>query len=352
VSRKIIAAILASALLVACEAHQSVVPQGPPQGLAPSTRALAAAQPYLFAIPEKTNEIKWGRESSTALLKVITKGISEPAAVAAAANGIVFVANKGNSSITGYASPLYSGKAPGSLLFTTTTFLPTGPAAPPLALSVDERSNVFALLPYNIINEYVPPGYRLARWFRVPATVSSFVEASGGLYTSASAAVWIFSYPRSSTKGINVNPYSNIDPIALGLDQKRNLYAADGYLNQIFIYGHWRLGKPPIKTVKYGACCKHEIGRRLGDQSLLVSSSLYLYLIQRNEKVVQYAPPDYTGITLIARGGSPKSAAIDAQGNLIVVNGSGGIGLYQVPAGKLLKTISPTTNFKAVATVP
>jgi hypothetical protein len=322
----------------------------------------AVAANYLFAIPSGQNEVRWGKYPypGNTLPKMITNGLSQPDALAAAPDGEIFVANEGNGTVTGYASPLYSGKAPGTLLHTIRTLLPTGSSTFPIAMRVDTHNDLFVLVQYNVINEYAPPQYHQVRSFTLPGTVLGFFAIGHGVLFAATpnGTVVIWVPPKYAVKTICVpsgcDYYYYGNAVAIALDANRNLYAADGLKHVVYVYAAFHYLKNPVKTFTYGPCCSGKIGVRMGDQNLLASASSDVYLVLR-DKIVQYASPDYTQTTVI-KNGKTDSALIDGLGNLVVTNNgpakAGGISLYHLPSGTLYKTISATTTFTALASLP
>jgi hypothetical protein len=353
---KRVLAALAFVALAGCQSVHNFVPASSPLLPSRGSSSSATAANYLFAIPSGRDEVRWGKYPyrGNTLPKIITSGLSQPDALAAAPDGEIFVANKGNDTVTGYASPLYSGKTPGTLLHTIRTLLPTESSTFPIAMRVDAKNDLFVLVQYNVIDEYAPPQYRQVRSFTLPGTVLAFSAIGNGeLFAEGFTNVYVFSPPRYAAKSIYLPAYYG-DPVVFALDPKRSLYVADGRLHVVFVYAPLRYFKAPGKSFKYGPCCSGKIGVRMGDQSLLASASSDVYLVL-HRKIVQYASPDYTQTTII-KNGKTDSALIDGLGNLVVTNNgpakAGGISLYQLPSGTLYKTISPTTTFTALASLP
>jgi hypothetical protein len=315
---------------------------------------------YFFAIPSGLDEVRWGKYPypGNALPKTISSGLSHPDALAAAPDGEIFVANKGNDTVTGYASPLYSGKAPGTLLHTMKTLLPTGRSAFPIAMSADADNDLFVLVRYKVVNEYAPPHYHQVRSFTLPAKVLAFTAIGHGRLFAATAlgSVLVFAPPKYAVERIFVptdGSYYYGNPAAIALDPSRNLYVADGLKHVVYVFAGFHYLEGPIGSFTYGPCCNAKIGVRRGDQNVLASAS-DVYLVLR-DKIVQYAAPDYTQTTII-KNGKTDAALIDGLGNLVVTNNgpakAGGISLYQLPSGALYKTISPATTFTALASLP
>jgi hypothetical protein len=236
--------------------------------------------------------------------------------------GELFVANQDDNTVTGYATPNYSGRKPGALL----TVISKGISAP-CGLAVDRKNDLFVENGYGgtTINEYAPPYKRLTHKFSVGCGIGWFAESpDDDLFVQACFVVYEYVRPRWQRRQIS-NGVNN--PTIIAFDPKADLFVANLGNSTITEYRCCTYGGPPIKTVSAAFYSLVD---------LYVYRDYICFVNKANSTIVCLEPPKYAHALTISTGlSSPGYAVVDAQSDLLVSNccigSQGSIAEYEWP---------------------
>jgi YVTN family beta-propeller protein len=297
---------------------------GLPESVSPqSIRALGASSEELFVANQVTVTVY---AVNGKLLRRISTGLSAPTAMAIDANRNLYVANRGNSTVTVYGAG-------------TTTLLRTisSGVSHPRALAFDRQGNLYVGNKGNgngtgTVTVYAPQQHLPIRTIvHVDPHVLTF-DRYDRLYVGSPGLNEILVYePRSVTPYRIVHTHNG--PLAVGIGDNEYLYCVNN--NSVTIYA-------PSATSPTRRITK---GINLPSALALFAKRLYVAnwgVIPTQSSVTSYALKNLTPAKTIRAGiGNPLALVVDRAGNLFVANDAfSTVTIYAAGKTAPLRTIS------------
>jgi hypothetical protein len=222
-------------------------------------------------------------------------------------SGELFVADYGDNTVTGYATPNYFGKKPGTLL----TVISSGITSP-CGIVIDGENNLFVTLGNggDFVNEYAPPYKHVLRQFTEGCGISwTAVNSQGNFFMQTCSAIYEFIRPnwrhRVISEGLD-------DPNAFAFDAQDNLWVSNEGNSTVTEYACCAYGGPPVLTL--------DVNFDLLNQVFVYKG--YVCVVNGGSSVIVCeVPPDYSSTWTITSGlHYPGLGIVDDQGDPIVSN--------------------------------
>ena len=222
--------------------------------------------------------------------------------------GELFVANYGDNTVTGYATPEYLGKKPGTLL----TVISSG-ITQPCDLAVDSENDLFVTLggghSGSALNEYAPPYKHLTRQVYEGCAIGwAEVNSKNELFVQSCNEIDEFILPKWRKHVI----YSRLDhPTAFAFDENDNLFVANTGNSMVTEYACCNYSGPPIQTLAF----------RFDELSQIFVYHSYVCAVNGGNSTIICTAPPYTSTITITNGlYYPGYAIVDQHKNLLVSN--------------------------------
>ncbi len=246
----------------------------------------------------------------------------------------LFVANHGsNNNVTEYALP-YTGGAPTATISNSVNA--------PLGLAFDSSGNLFVANRGNgTVTEYAPP------YTGAPtATISNSVNAPAGLAVDSSGNLFVanngnntvteYALPDTNNAAPKMTISNVTTPSGLAFDSSGDLFVANYGNGKVTEYAPPYTGTPTtvfLNGLSHANC-------------LAFDSSDHLFVSNDWGNVAEYAPP-YTGTpiaTISNSVGTPQGLTFDSSGNLFVANWGNAVTEYAPPFSNTSAPIATISN--------